>query len=153
MEAALRVLGGADGQALLAAKRERPAQALLELAALLASAQKQGWALLALDCALEPKAPAGEASANLLASFAPCERGLHSERIRAALARKRARGVRLGRPPSLAPYVLERIRRERAAGNSLAAIANGLNADRIPTAQGGHRWYPSTIRYTLNRTN
>jgi len=53
LEAALRVLG-ADGQALLAAKRMRPARALLGLAALLASAQKQGWALLALDCALEP---------------------------------------------------------------------------------------------------
>jgi Recombinase len=48
--------------------------------------------------------------------------------------------------------VLERIKRERAAGRSLAAIANGLNADRIPTAQGGRRWHPATIRYTLNRT-
>jgi hypothetical protein len=38
------------------------------------------------------------------------------------------------------------------AGNSLAQIANGLNANRIPTAQGGRRWYPATIQYTLNRT-
>jgi hypothetical protein len=52
----------------------------------------------------------------------------------------------------MSKYVIERIRRERAAGNSLAAIANGLNTDRIPTAQGGRRWYPATIRYTLNRT-
>ena len=51
----------------------------------------------------------------------------------------------------MSPYALERIRRERAAGHSLAAIANGLNADRIPTAQGGRRWYPATVRYTLNR--
>ncbi len=152
MEAALRVLEGADAQALLAAKRQRPAQALLELAALLASAQKQGWALLALDCALEPRTRDGEASASLLATFAPCERGLISQRTRAALARKRAQGVRLGRPPSMAPYALERIKRERKTGKSLAAIANGLNADRIPTAQGGRRWYPSTVRYTLNRT-
>jgi len=152
MEAALRVLGGADGQALLAAKRERPAQALLELAALLASAQKQGWALLALDCALEPKTPDREASANLLASFARCERGSISERTKAALALARAQGVRLGRPPQMSEYALERIRRERAAGKSLAAIADGLNADRIPTAQGGRRWYPATVRYTLKRT-
>jgi hypothetical protein len=26
------------------------------------------------------------------------------------------------------------------------------HADRIPTAQGGRRWYPATVRYTLNRT-
>jgi hypothetical protein len=66
---------------------------------------------------------------------------------------KRAQGVRLGRPPTMSKYAIERIRRERAAGNSLAAIANGPNTDRIPTAQGGRRWYPATIRYTLNRTS
>jgi len=49
--------------------------------------------------------------------------------------------------------VVERIRREREAGNSLAVVANGLNADRVSTAQGGRRWYPSTVRYTLNRTS
>jgi hypothetical protein len=53
----------------------------------------------------------------------------------------------------MSPYTIERIRRERAAGKSLAAIANGLNTDRIPTAQGGHRWHPATIRYTLNRAH
>jgi hypothetical protein len=51
----------------------------------------------------------------------------------------------------MSPYVIERIRRERAAGTSLAAIANGLSTDRIPTAQGDRRWYPSTVRYTLSR--
>jgi DNA invertase Pin-like site-specific DNA recombinase len=88
----------------------------------------------------------------VLATFAPCERRSISERTRAALALKRAQGVRLGRPPQMSQYAIERIRRERAAGRSLAAIANGLNADRIPTAQGGRRWYPATVRYTLNRT-
>ncbi len=75
-----------------------------------------------------------------------------SERTRAALALKRAQGVRLGRPPTMSPHAIERIRRERAAGRSLAAIADGLNADRIPTAQGGRRWYPATVGYTLKRT-
>ena len=89
----------------------------------------------------------------MLATFAPFERRLISQRTRQALAAKRAQGVRLGRPPRMSQYAIEPIRRERAAGHSLAAIANGLNADRIPTAQGGRRWYPATIRYTLNRTN
>ena len=148
---ARRVLERADRQALVAHKRERPAQALLELEALLASAQKQGFALVALDCTLgdagAPRGGAGERARHL----APLERGLHSQRIRRALATKRSQGVRLGRPPSMSPYACERIRRERAAGKSLASIANGLNADRIPTAQGGRRWYPATVRYTLKR--
>jgi len=93
------------------------------------------------------------ASANLLATFAPCEQSSISQRTRAALARARTQGVRLGRPPTMSPYAINRIRTERAAGKSLAAIANGLNADRIPTAQGGRRWYPATVRYTLKRTS
>jgi DNA invertase Pin-like site-specific DNA recombinase len=149
---ALPVLTSADAQALLARKLESSARVLLELAYLLASAQKRGFALVSLDCA-DTTTPAGEAAVNVLASFAPCERRLISQRTRQALARKRAQGVRLGRPPSMSPYVIERIRREREAGNSLAAIANGLNTDRIPTAQEGRRWYPSTVRYTLSRAS
>jgi DNA invertase Pin-like site-specific DNA recombinase len=82
----------------------------------------------------------------------PCERRLHSQQIRQALARKRAQGVRLGRPPSMDTYAIKRIQREHAAGKSLSTIANGLNTDRIPTAQDGRQWYPATIRHTLNRT-
>ena len=87
------------------------------------------------------------------ATFAPFERRLISQRTREALQLKRSQGVRLGRPPTMSPHVIDRIKRERKGGKSLAAIANGLNADRIPTAQGGRRWYPTTIRHTLNRTN
>ncbi len=82
---ALRLLDRADAQALVAAKRERLSQALLDLASLLATAQKQGWALVALDCALEGTTPAREALASVLASFAPCERRLISQRTREAL--------------------------------------------------------------------
>ena len=153
MKEALRVLESGDAQALVARKLDTPSRSLLELACLLASAQKRGWALVALDCALATRTPAGEALVNVLCSFAPCERGLISKRVRQALARKRAQGVRLGRPPTMSAYAIERIRRERAAGASLAAIANGLNADRVPTAQGGRRWYPATVRYTLNRAH
>ena len=145
------LLETADLEALVVAKRDRLSRSLQEITALITSAHKQGWALVALDCALETTTAAGEASANVLASFAPFERRLISQRTREALAEKRSQGVRLGRPPTMSQYAIDRIRRERAAGNSLTAIANGLNADRIPTAQGGRRWYPATVRYTLSR--
>jgi DNA invertase Pin-like site-specific DNA recombinase len=152
LEEAIRTLEHGDANALVAAKQDTLSQLLHDLAALIAAAQTQGWALVALDCAPDPATPAADANPNLVAAFAPFERRLISERTRQALARKRAQGVRLGRPPTIAPYVIERIRRERAAGNTLAAIANGLNTDRVPTAQGGQRWYPATIRHTLKRT-
>ena len=36
---------------------------------------------------------------------------------------------------------------------TLAAIAETLNADGVPTVQGGARWHASTIRAILRRSN
>lgn len=76
-------------------------------------------------------------------------RDLVSERTRAALALRRQWGVRLGRPVQLPESVRHRIRDERAAGRSLSAIGRGLDADGVPTSQGGARWYPATVRAVL----
>ena len=56
-----------------------------------------------------------------------------------------------GRPATVAPSIVERIRAEYAAGTSLAQIARTLNADQIPTAHGGEQWWPSTARSVLRR--
>jgi hypothetical protein len=56
-----------------------------------------------------------------------------------------------GRPTALAPDVVKRIRTERAAGKSLAQIARELNSNGTPTAHGGARWWPSTVRAILLR--
>ena len=78
-------------------------------------------------------------------------RGLISRRTKKALAYARASGIRLGRPSTMPDAVRERIDAERAAGRSLPAIAAGLNADGVQTAQGGRQWYPSTVRAVLHR--
>ena len=87
--------------------------------------------------------------ASVLAIFAQFERRLIGQRTRDALAVKKAQGVQLGRPRTMPDSVRKRIRQEREQGRSLAAIAAGLNADSIATAQGGSRWYPSTVSATL----
>ena len=87
--------------------------------------------------------------ANVLATFAQFGRRLIGQRTREALAAKRASGVRLGRPVSLPPDVRERIVSARKAGHSLAAIADMLNEEQVPTAQGGRQWWPSTVRAVL----
>ena len=89
--------------------------------------------------------------ANVLATFAQFERRLISQRTREALAIKKAQGVRIGRPRTISLEVVERIKRERDGSKSLGAIAEGLNEDRVPTAQGGARWYGSTVRAVLTR--
>jgi hypothetical protein len=67
--------------------------------------------------------------------------------------RKEGRSATIGRPPTLAPDLADRIRTERAAGRSLAAIARELNATGTPTAHGGAQWWPSTVRAILARTH
>jgi DNA invertase Pin-like site-specific DNA recombinase len=124
---------------------------MIDFTGLMAKAQKQGWALVALDCAVDTTTPAGEAMANVLATFAQFERRLISQRTRDALAVKKAQGVRMGRPATLPTRVVRRIQRERAKGKTFAAIADRLNADRVPTAQGGRLWYPATVRHVASR--
>jgi DNA invertase Pin-like site-specific DNA recombinase len=146
IQAALEVLRSGDAKALVAAKLDRLSGSMLDFTAVMATAQKQGWALVALDCAVDTTTPAGEAMANVLATFAQFERRLISQRTREALAVKRARGVVLGRPPSVEASVVRRIVSDRNRGRSLREIADSLNADGVPTGQGGKRWYPATVR-------
>jgi len=54
--------------------------------------------------------------------------------------------VTLGRPIVLPQAVRERIVAAVKAGDGLSAIARALNADEVPTAHGGAKWHPSTVR-------
>jgi DNA invertase Pin-like site-specific DNA recombinase len=149
VQAALDTLQRRQADALVVAKLDRLSRSMLDFTAIMAKAQKQSWALVALDCAVDTTTPAGEAMANVLATFAQFERRLIGQRTREAMAEKRKQGVRFGRPLSLPVNVRARIVRERKAGRSLAAIAAGLNADGVATAQGGRQWWPSTVRSSL----
>jgi DNA invertase Pin-like site-specific DNA recombinase len=122
---------------------------MLDFSKIMAAAQKQSWGVVALDVAVDTTTPAGEMMANVMATFAQFERRLIGQRTRDALAAKRAAGVVLGRPRQLDGAVVDRIRAERAAGASLAAIGRGLDADGVPTAHGGARWWPATVRAVL----
>jgi DNA invertase Pin-like site-specific DNA recombinase len=149
---ALRALEAGEANALVVAKLDRLSRSMLDFAALMATAQKQQWALVALDCAVDTSTPAGEAMAHVLATFGQFERRLIGQRTREALAIKRASGVRLGRPPTVPQAIVRRIQRQRARGDSLRAIADALNRDGVPTAQGGAQWYAATVRGILARS-
>jgi DNA invertase Pin-like site-specific DNA recombinase len=149
IERALEELGRGRADALVVAKMDRLSRSMIDFTRLMRQAQRQNWALVALDCAVDTTTPAGEAMANVLATFAQFERRLIGQRTREALAQKKAQGVRLGRPRELPAKVRTRIKRRRKAGRSLAAIAEELNRDAVPTAHGGARWYPSTVRAVL----
>jgi DNA invertase Pin-like site-specific DNA recombinase len=147
---ALEELERGRADALVVAKLDRLSRSMIDFTRLMRQAQRQNWALVALDCAVDTTTPAGEAMANVLATFAQFERRLIGQRTREALAQKKAQGVQLGRPRELPAKVRSRIKRRRKAGKSLAAIAEELNRDQIATAHGGAQWYPSTVRAVLS---
>jgi DNA invertase Pin-like site-specific DNA recombinase len=153
VQEALRTLEAGEAKALVVAKLDRLSRSMIDFAAVMAKAQKQNWALVALDVAVDSSTPAGEAMVHMLATFAQFERRLIAQRTREALAVKKASGVRLGRPPTLPQPVVHRIQRQRERGASLRAIADSLNRDEVATAQGGARWYPATVRHVLLRTS
>ncbi len=132
---------------------DRLARSVSEAARLLERAKREGWNLVALDVGLDLSTPEGERVANAFASVAQWERRMISERTRAALARTRAQGVKLGTPRRTAAATVAKIRRLRAQGLTLQAIADELNRLRLPTARGGSSWRPSSVRSVLFRAS
>jgi hypothetical protein len=65
----------------------------------------------------------------------------------------RARRAPVGRPPAVPDEVVRRIRAEHAAGRTLGQIARRLDADHVPTAQNGRRWWSSSVRAVLIRSD
>jgi DNA invertase Pin-like site-specific DNA recombinase len=151
LKAALEACRSGEASGIVVAKLDRLSRSIVDFGQLLEEARKRGFNVVALDLGLDLSTPQGELVANVIASVAQWERRIIGQRTREALAVKRAQGVRVGRPPTLPASVLERIKRERARGLTLAAIAEGLNRDGVPTAQGGVRWYPATVRAVLKR--
>lgn len=135
-----------EAAALVVAKLDRLSRSLVDFAGLMARAQRNKWNLVALDLGIDLSTPAGEFMANVMASAAQWERRIIGQRTRDALAVRRAQGVRLGRPRTLAADVVARIRTARDAGAGWSLIARELNVEAVPTAHGGAKWYPSTVR-------
>ncbi len=106
---------------------------------------------------------------HLYAALAEKERALISARTRAALAAKKAQGIKLGNPRNMPEAAAKGRESQRAAADHFAAnvlpviesikavgatsfdaIAKALNARGIRTARGG-RWHSTTVRNLLLR--
>ena len=83
--------------------------------------------------------------------LAEWEREVIGSRTKDALAAARERGTVLGRPVSTSVEAEALIRVLRGSGESLGAVARALNDHAVPTAHGGSRWYPSTVRAVERR--
>ena len=66
-------------------------------------------------------------------------------------ARPRLEPATRGRTTAIPHEIVRRIHHERSEGKSLREIAGNLNTEQIPTAHGGEKWWPSTVRAVLQR--
>jgi DNA invertase Pin-like site-specific DNA recombinase len=143
---ALETVESGQAGTLMVSKLDRLSRSLLDFAGLMARAQDRKWNLVALDLGIDLSTPTGEFMAGVLANVAQWERRIIGARTKDALAIKRQQGVRLGRPTELATTVVAEIVAAHEAGAGWTAIARDLNAGGTPTAHGGAKWYPSTVR-------
>ena len=151
LASALEVLREGEADVLVVAKLDRLSRSLLDFANLMAQAQREGWSIVALDIGVDTSTINGELVANIIMALAQWERRIIGQRTKDALGAVRERGVKLGRPSGLDAGTVALISLLRRQGNSYHAIAKMLNADDVPTGQGGARWYPSSVRSVSER--
>jgi DNA invertase Pin-like site-specific DNA recombinase len=149
LQGALAALKRGSASVLVVSKMDRLSRSLLDFAGIMQTAQREGWALVALDSPADLSTPTGEAMASVLAVFAQLERRLISQRTKDALAERRKAGVVLGRPRALSAATERRILAEHAAGNGCSVIARALTAEGVRTARGGVKWHPNVVRQVV----
>lgn len=146
LQKVLQLLASGQGDGLVVAKLDRLSRSIVNAANIIASAQAQDWSLVILDLGVDLTTAAGRMMAMNLVNFAQYERELISERTKAALAAKKRRGERIGRPRAASASVVRRIVRDREAGLTYDAIASALTADNLLSPLGKPTWQPSTVR-------
>jgi DNA invertase Pin-like site-specific DNA recombinase len=149
LQDALHGLKDGTYEMLVSAKLDRLSRSVVHLGTLLEQAEKEGWSLVLLDFDVDTSKPTGRLVAHVLAAVAEFERQRIRERTREALAQVKAQGTRLGRPRQLPDEIVARVEANREAGWTLTRIADDLNDDQVPTAQGGRQWWPSTVAGVL----
>lgn len=136
---ALELIASGAAGVLVVARLRDAAGSLGELVALLAWLEQAGADLIAVDVGFD----SGEASARgTVAVLHEVERW---DRDRDPGGRPR------GRPglSSADPELAQRLALMRERGLSLQAIADALNAERVPTPRGGAEWRPSSVQAAL----
>jgi DNA invertase Pin-like site-specific DNA recombinase len=118
---------------------DRLGRSLVDLLGILNGLNKLNVNLYLHQQALDTTTPSGRAMFQMIGVFAEFERAMIQERVNAGLARARAGGTRLGRPPTITEEMRDRIKTLRAQRVSVIDIAEELDV------------HPRTVRRALQK--
>jgi DNA invertase Pin-like site-specific DNA recombinase len=141
---ALALLDSGKAGVLLVAKVDRLSRSLADLMVLLKAAERAGWCVVSADGLLDSCSLQGRIMGMVLGVVAEIEREFIRSRTREAMAAKRSRGERVGRPIDTPVPVRRRLAKLRASGLTLQAVAETLNGEGVTTAQG-RRWSAGNV--------
>lgn len=111
-------------------KLDRLARSVRHLTTLAAEFEALGVDLICLDQQIDSSTPSGRFLFHSLSAVAELERDLIRERVAAGVRAARKRGVRFGRPKVLSEEQRARVRRLRASGTTIRAIAETLGVSK-----------------------
>lgn len=112
--------------AIIVTKLDRVMRSLMQLLTIFETFQKYGIVIITLDQGiLDLKSPNGRLQVQLLGMLAEWEKELIRDRTKEALAAKKAKGVKLGRPAAKLP--IHTIALMRVAGKTYGEIGKELN--------------------------
>lgn len=141
----MRDLAAGQADVLVVAKLDRLSRSVMDFAAIMETAKGEGWSIRVIDMDVDMTTSMGELVANIMISLAQWERRVIGERTKAALDAVRARGTHVGRKSGVDDETLRLIRLLRESGSSWRKIADALEAEGVPTGQGG-KWHAATVR-------
>jgi DNA invertase Pin-like site-specific DNA recombinase len=146
LKRALQLIVDGEADGLAVAKLDRLSRSVIDAGSLAEWFDDVDARLIALDLNIDTSTPSGRMVLHVLASVGQWEREVIAQRTRDGLAQLRLQGKPTGRPAVAdKPELTERILLMRADGMTLQAIADQLNAERVPTLRGGSMWRVSSV--------
>ena len=136
----MRAAWAGQFHAVLVWRFDRFARSVKHLVSALDTFRSMNVAFISLQEQLDTSSPIGQAMFTIIGAMAQLERDIIRERVCAGVARARAEGRRLGRPP-LHRVNVARVLALRAEGRSLRAVARELNV------------HPMAIKRALSRAS
>jgi len=141
----------------------RLARSILDTLSIANGINKAGADLVSLTERIDTTGAMGKMMFHLMAAFNQLERDVTSERTKAALQHKKAKGEKYSTTPfgyeaiegrlievKAEAQIVANIMQQRQSGSTLVEIATHLNASGIQGKKGG-KWHASTVRYLINR--